>query len=118
MFIAMNNFQVATGREEEFEQIWRERQSFLEGVPGFVQFALLRGDAEGEYISHSTWQDRKAFTAWTESEAFVAGHRQGSLMGVLEGPSQVKLYDAVVVETPRPKADPPPAEESRTVGAN
>jgi heme-degrading monooxygenase HmoA len=108
MFVAMNNFKVVQGKGEEFERVWRERQSYLNGVPGFVQFALLRGDGEGEYISHSTWQDRAAFMAWTQSEAFVQGHRQGgSLMGVLEGPPQVKMYDAVIVETP----------EGRTVAA-
>ena len=100
MFIAMNNFKVAKGREADFERIWRERQSYLNGVPGFVQFALLRGDADGEYISHSTWQDRDAFVAWTQSENFAAGHRQGSLMGVLVGPPQLKLYEAVIVERP------------------
>lgn len=99
MFIAMNNFKVAAGREADFERTWRERKSYLEGVPGFVQFALLRADAPGEYISHSTWQSRDAFIAWTQSEAFVQGHRQGSLMGVLEGPPQLKTYDAVIVET-------------------
>src|SRR3990170_3904520 len=100
MFIAMNNFKVAKGREADFERTWRERQSYLNGVPGFVQFALLRGDADGEYISHSTWQDRDAFVAWAKSESFAAGHRQGSLMGLLEGPPQLTLYEAVIVETP------------------
>jgi len=100
MFVAMNNFRVAQGREADFERTWRERKSYLEGVPGFLQFALLRGDAPGEYLSHSTWQDRQSFIAWTQSEAFVAGHRQGSLMGVLEGPPQLKSFEAVVVETP------------------
>ena len=99
MFIAMNNFKVAKGKGEDFEQVWRERQSHLKEVPGFVQFALLRGDDEGEYISHSSWQDRAAFIAWTKSEAFAAGHRQNSLMGVLEGPPQVKTYEALIVET-------------------
>jgi heme-degrading monooxygenase HmoA len=108
MFVAMNNFRVASGKGEEFERIWKERESYLSDVPGFVAFALLRGDTEGEYISHSTWQDRDAFMAWTQSEAFVKGHRQGgSLMGVLEGPPQVTMYDAVIVETP----------EGRTVAA-
>lgn len=96
MFIAMNNFKVATGKEDAFEDAWRSRTSYLDGVPGFVRFALLRGDEQGEYVSHSTWQSRDAFTAWTQSEAFVAGHRQGSLMGVLEGPPHVKLYDAII----------------------
>jgi heme-degrading monooxygenase HmoA len=97
MFVAMNNFRVAEGKEPEFEQIWKGRETHLDGVPGFVRFALLRGEAPGEYISHSTWENRDAFIAWTQSEAFVAGHRQGgSLMGVLQGPPAVKLYEAVI----------------------
>lgn len=100
MFIATNVFRVVGGKEGEFEQTWRERKSYLKEVPGFVQFALLKGDADREYISHSTWENRDAFVAWTQSEAFVAGHRQGSLMGVLEGPPQLKTYEAIIVETP------------------
>jgi len=102
VFIAMNNFKVVPGKEAEFEGIWKTRESYLQGVPGFVRFALLRGDAEGDYISHSTWESREAFTAWTQSEAFVAGHRQGgSLMGVLAGPPAVKLYEAVLEQESR-----------------
>jgi heme-degrading monooxygenase HmoA len=107
MFVAMNNFKVASGKGPEFERIWRERESYLKGAPGFVQFALLRGDADGEYISHSTWESREAFMAWTQSDAFVQGHRQGgSLMGVLDGPPQVKLYEAVIAETPEGRLVP------------
>jgi heme-degrading monooxygenase HmoA len=106
MFIAMNRFKVAQGREADFERAWQERTSYLEGVPGFVQFALLRADAPGEYISHSTWHDRDAFVAWTQSEAFAAGHRQGSLMGVLDGPPQLGTYEAVIVETPEGRKAP------------
>lgn len=104
MFIAMNNFRVAPGKEEEFERIWKTRETYLNDVPGFVRFALLKGDAEGEYISHSTWADREAFLAWTQSPAFAAGHRQGgSLMGVLQGPPAVKLYASVLEqEAPQP----------------
>ena len=100
MFIAMNRFRVVAGKEDDFEQIWRGRQSHLKGVPGFVQFALLKSEAAGEYISQSTWADRDAFIAWTQSEAFAAGHRQGSLAGILEGPPQVSTYEAVIVEKP------------------
>lgn len=96
MFIAMNNFQVAPGREAEFEARWRERETFLDQVPGFLQFSLLKGDAQGEYISHTLWASRAAFEAWTRSEAFAAGHRQGTVAGVLEGPPHVKLYDVIL----------------------
>jgi heme-degrading monooxygenase HmoA len=96
MFIAMNNFKIVPGKGEEFERIWRERDSYLKDVPGIIRFALLRGDTEGEYISHSTWESREAFLAWTQSPAFAAGHRGGSLMGVIEGPPRVALYESVI----------------------
>ncbi len=98
MFIAMNHFRVAPGKGEEFETIWRERETYLESVPGFLHFALLRGDEEGEYVSHSTWESREAFEAWTQSEEFRKGHAQGSLMSILQGPPQVRLYEAVVTQ--------------------
>ena len=100
MFVAMNNFKIAEGREADFERAWVERKSYLDGVPGFAQFSLLRADAEGEYISHTIWDSRDAFIAWTQSDAFVQGHRQGSLMGVIDGPPHLKTYNAVIVETP------------------
>jgi heme-degrading monooxygenase HmoA len=97
MFIAMNNFKVADGKGPEFEEIWKNRETHLQSVPGIIRFALLRGD-NGEYVSHSTWESRAAFDAWTKSEAFVQGHRGGgqSLMGVLQGPPQVQLWESVL----------------------
>ena len=100
MFVAMNNFKVAAGRGTDFEEAWKTRKTYLDGVPGFVRFALLKGDAEGEYISHSTWVDRAAFMAWMSSDAFRKGHAQGSLMGVIESPPQVKLYETVIEQEP------------------
>jgi len=100
MFIAMNRFKVVGGKEADFEEIWQGRRSYLKDVPGFVQFALLKLEAGGEYVSHTTWSDRDSFVAWTQSEAFAAGHRQGSLAGILDGPPQVSTYEAVIVEGP------------------
>ena len=53
--------------------------SYLDEVPGFGEFHLLRGPANDEYTlysSHSTWDSREAFTAWTDSEAFRKAHSQ------------------------------------------
>jgi heme-degrading monooxygenase HmoA len=79
VYIAMNRFRIARGAEETFEKLWRERDSYLEGVPGFREFHLLRGPAsetETLYASHSIWDSREAFEAWTRSEAFVRAHQQ------------------------------------------
>ena len=79
MFIAMNRFRIALGREETFEELWRKRESYLDEVPGFRQFHLLRGPSDEEatlYASHSVWESRAAFEAWTESESFRKAHAQ------------------------------------------
>ncbi|AJK45282.1 MULTISPECIES: antibiotic biosynthesis monooxygenase family protein [Burkholderia] len=78
MYIAMNRFKVALGSEKDFEQVWLERDSQLKQVPGFVEFHLLRGPVRDDhvlYASHTIWADEAAFTAWTQSEAFRAAHR-------------------------------------------
>ncbi len=100
MFIAMNRFQVLPGRGDDFERIWRERDTYLDGVPGFIRFALLRGH-DGEYVSHSMWASREAFDAWTNSDSFRKSHAQGSLAGILAGPPAIGLYDAVLEQEAR-----------------
>ena len=77
MFIAMNRFQVRTGAEAEFENVWRSRESYLGNVPGFVEFHLLKGAAAEDhtlYSSHSVWAVKAAFEAWTRSEDFRRAH--------------------------------------------
>jgi heme-degrading monooxygenase HmoA len=77
MFIAMNRFKVKKGSEEAFEQVWSSRESYLDRMPGFVEFHLLKGpDAEDHtlYSSHTTWQSKAAFEAWTKSDEFRAAH--------------------------------------------
>ena len=36
MYIAMNRFRVAAGREAEFVEVWRKRDSYLDKVPDAV----------------------------------------------------------------------------------
>lgn len=98
MFVAMNRFEIADGREDEFERSWRERDSYLAGVPGFQHFALLKGDAPGEYISHSTWESRDAFVAWTQSDVFRKAHGQPLSRGVMQDAPHVSLYEAILVQ--------------------
>jgi heme-degrading monooxygenase HmoA len=77
MFIAMNRFRVKKGSEEAFEKIWLGRESYLDRVAGFVEFHLLTGpESEDQtlYASHTVWQTKAAFEAWTRSEEFRAAH--------------------------------------------
>ena len=77
MFIAMNRFRVKRGSEEAFEQVWLNRDSQLTKVPGFVEFHLLKGPEHEDhtlYSSHTVWESRAAFEAWTRSEQFRRAH--------------------------------------------
>lgn len=77
MFVAMNRFRIVPGSEAAFEEAWRNRDSRLHEVPGFRSFRLLKGPSTEEhtlYISHSFWEDRAAFEAWTRSEQFRHAH--------------------------------------------
>lgn len=79
MFIAMNRFRVAKGSEAAFEQVWTSRDSHLDKVPGFIEFHLLKGpEAEDHtlYASHTIWENRAVFEAWTKSDAFRAAHHK------------------------------------------
>jgi heme-degrading monooxygenase HmoA len=97
MFIAMNRFRVTKGSEDAFEKIWLSRDTHLDQVPGFVEFHLLKGpEAEDHtlYASHTVWQNRSSFEAWTKSEAFrAAHHRAGDNKALYLGHPQFEGFE-------------------------
>ena len=77
-FIAMNRFKIAIGRESDFEDIWKNRETHLAEVPGFKNFNLVKGNANEDhtlYASHSIWETKEDFWNWTKSEAFRLAHK-------------------------------------------
>jgi heme-degrading monooxygenase HmoA len=99
MYIAMNRFKVAPGSEAAFEQIWTGRDSHLHGVPGFVEFHLLRGPVKEDHVlysSHTIWSDKGAFEGWTRSEAFRAAHANAGGHGAMYlGHPEFEGFDVV-----------------------
>jgi len=100
MFIAMNRFRIAPGREAEFIEVWRQRDSRLADVPGFQKFNLLQGPGDAQatvFVSHSTWDSAAAFEAWTRSESFRAAHAHaGQQRGLYLGPPQFEGFEVVL----------------------
>ncbi len=100
MFIAMNRFPIALGRESDFEEIWRSRESNLDKVPGFQQFHLLRGPSDEEatlYATHTVWDDRASFEAWTQSESFRKSHSGArASTGIFLGSPQFEGFEVVL----------------------
>jgi len=100
MFVAMNRFRIALGKEEEFIEIWKNRETHLDSVPGFKSFNLLRGATTEEhtlFASHSIWESSSAFEAWTKSESFRKAHANArAAKDVYLGPPQFEGFDAVI----------------------
>lgn len=77
MYIAMNRFRVKKGSEDALEKVWASRDSYLHRMKGFAEFHLLKGpEAEDHtlYSSHTVWQTKDDFVAWTNSEEFKIAH--------------------------------------------
>ena len=104
MFIAMNRFKVRKGEEAAFEMRWRERDTHLHTVPGFIEFHLLKGPERDDhvlYASHTLWRSRPDFEAWTRSEAFRAAHRDaGEGRSLTLSHPEFEGFDVLQVVTP------------------
>lgn len=100
MFIAMNRFRIALGKEEEFIQIWKNRQTYVETVPGFKEFHLLRGPTDENhtlFASHTVWVSKDAFEAWTKSDAFQKAHASaGAAKDIYLGPPNFEGFETVI----------------------
>jgi len=99
MFIAMNRFRVKLEQETNFETVWKERDTHLNEVPGFVEFHLLRGPANDDhtlYASHTVWKSKSDFEQWTKSEAFRKAHDQaGGTRDLYLGPPNFEGFEVV-----------------------
>ena len=101
-FIAMNRFKIAIGKEKDFENIWRNRETHLDDVDGFKKFNLLKGLTNEEYTlytSHSTWDSKTDFENWTKSEAFRKAHSGGGQhKGIYLGHPQFEGFEVIFVK--------------------
>jgi heme-degrading monooxygenase HmoA len=108
MFIAMNRFSVRKGSEQDFEAVWLGRDTHLGGVPGFVEFHLLRGPEREDhvlYASHTVWRSYEDFEAWTRSEAFRAAHQgAGSNKPLYLGHPNFEGFEVLQTVTPTREA--------------
>ena len=99
MFIAMNRFKIVLGKEKEFEEVWKNRDTHLNDVPGFKEFHLVKGEANDEYTlyaSHSIWNSKNDFINWTKSEAFRLAHKNsGQHKGLYLGHPNFEGFEVV-----------------------
>jgi len=99
-YIAMNRFKIAIGRESDFENIWKNRETHLENVNGFQKFNLLKGPTNDQYTlytSHSCWNSKLDFENWRRSEAFRKAHSGGGEhQGIYLGHPEFEGFEVIL----------------------
>lgn len=100
MYIAMNRFKISVGKEADFIDIWKNRETHLESVPGFKEFHLLQGASTEEFTlfaSHAIWETSEDFINWTKSEAFRKAHANaGANKGIYLAPPVFEGFEVVL----------------------
>ena len=82
----MNRFKIVLGKENDFENVWKNRETHLDKVPGFKKFNLIKGEKKENYTlyaSHSVWNSKEDYVNWTKSEAFRKAHQGAGQHGNL-----------------------------------
>ena len=96
----MNRFKIVLGKEKDFENVWKNRDTHLKDVPGFKEFNLVKGDTNNEhtlYASHSIWNSKNDFINWTKSEAFRLAHKNsGQHKGLYIGHPNFEGFEKVL----------------------
>jgi hypothetical protein len=89
MFIAMNRFKVLPGQEAAFEEVWLNRETHLEDVPGFKSFHLLRGPKNEDHTLDLGLA--RGVRGLDEVGSLPQGPRRGRLRQAdLHGPPQLR----------------------------
>jgi heme-degrading monooxygenase HmoA len=103
MFIAVNRFSVKPEKVAEFEAIWLARETYWQGVPGFVRFRLTRKEgAPPTYLSETTWQSKAAFEGWIGSDSFIKSHQGAHAFADLyAAPTVLETFEALREEEAR-----------------
>ena len=103
MFIAMNRFKIWKGKEQEFEEIWRTRDTYLSDIKGFKQFNLIKSVEQNTdqeftiFASHSIWNSQEDFKKWTQSDAFKKAHKgAGKHKNIYVEPPKFEGFEVVI----------------------
>ena len=73
MFIAMNRFKVKPDCAEEFEQVWRQRESYLDQMRGFVEGMFPRYQRQN-YLALALNSSRRFLDQAASLEPWTAGY--------------------------------------------
>jgi heme-degrading monooxygenase HmoA len=88
---------VAAGREQQFEERFRQRAGQVEQQPGLVRIHVLEArQPDTPYAVVTTRRDRAAFEAWLGSEDFKAAHRNPLPKEAWAGEGRIEALEVII----------------------
>lgn len=77
-FVAVNYISCKDYYRSKFEELFSTRAHAIDKMPGFYNMEVLKPKEEnGAYLIVSYWESEGHFKSWTNSSAFLAGHKRG-----------------------------------------
>lgn len=77
-FVAINYITCEPEYTARFEELFGSRAKAIDTMPGFHFMEVLKPQKEGEpYLIVSHWDSEENFKMWTNSPAFIEGHKRG-----------------------------------------
>tara|TARA_B100000780_G_C20853665_1_gene339304 strand:- start:176 stop:478 length:303 start_codon:yes stop_codon:yes gene_type:complete len=100
MYLAMNRFKIVIGKEDEFEALWKNSETHLDGIKGFKRFNLIKGYRNKEcslYVSHTKWNSENDFINWTKSQSFKLAYKNTiSDKNLYLGPPHYEGFEIII----------------------
>jgi heme oxygenase (mycobilin-producing) len=77
-FVAINYIRCTPAYRQRFEELFASRARAIDSMSGFHHMEVLKPQTADEpYLIVSHWDDEISFKAWTNSPAFLEGHKRG-----------------------------------------
>lgn len=98
MIVVANRIPVHAEYAGAFEEVFANRASLVDQMPGFVAYHLLRPQSDGApYVVMTFWESYDHFKAWVESPEFKEGHgRSGTLpREAFAGQSVLEIHEVI-----------------------
>lgn len=76
-FVAVNYITCEQDYVQRFEELFGSRAKAIDTTPGFADMYVLKPKTNTEpYLVVSHWDSEESFKAWTQSPAFLEGHKR------------------------------------------
>lgn len=77
-YVAINYISCTPEYVERFEELFTHRAGEIDKLNGFRNMHVLKPNTPNEdYLIVSYWDTEEDFKTWTQSDAFIKGHKRG-----------------------------------------